>query len=704
MADSSNNNFTGVHMRRALILTLLVLPISPLAFSDGGMWPFHNFPAQLVKREYGVDLSPAWLERVRTATIRLSNCTASFVSASGLILTNHHCAEACLDQHSSAERNLVRDGFLARSRTEELKCGTQIADVLMDTEDVTAKVTAALSGLDEKSANDARKKTLTQLEQACEEQSRHGKFGPLKCESVDLYQGGQYWLYKYHRYDDVRLVFAPERGIAAFGGDPDNFQFPRWCLDMSVLRAYGPDGKPATTRSFLAIRPDGANAAEVVFVSGHPGTTDRLLTVAQLQSLRDVELPRWLLRASELRGRYIQFSKTGAEAARIVEDPLNTLENSIKVRRKQLDALLDDRLLQAKRDEEAQLRARVAADPQLAAATADPWGDIARAQQHERELYLPYTFLELSAGFNSDLFRYARTLVRAAAERQKSNTARLREYREAALPRVRQRLLAPLPVYPDLEKLTLSFGLERMREWLGPDASIVRQLLEKDSPDTLAARVVDGSHLADVKLRQQLWEGGAAAVDASHDPMIELARAMDAEARAVRKRYEDEVEAPTDAGSERIARARFRIYGTSLPPDATFTLRLNFGTVKGWREDGREIEPFTQLGRLFERATDQDPFKVPASWMAARPRLDMNTRFDLTTDNDIVGGNSGSPLIDRNGRIVGLMFDVNIHSIAGAYWFDAQLNRAVAVDPPIMLEGLRKVYRADALLAELGVH
>ena len=349
-------------MRRALILTLLVLPISLPAFSDGGMWPFHNFPAQLVKREYGVDLSPAWLERVRTATIRLSNCTASFVSATGLILTNHHCAEACLDQHSSAERNLVRDGFLARSRTEELKCGTQIADVLMDMEDVTAKVTAALSGLDEKSANDARKKTLTQLEQACEEQSRHGKFGALKCESVDLYQGGQYWLYKYHRYDDVRLVFAPERGIAAFGGDPDNFQFPRWCLDMSVLRAYGPDGKPATTRSFLAIRPDGANAAEVVFVSGHPGTTDRLLTVAQLQSLRDVELPRWLLRASELRGRYLQFSKTGAEAARIVEDPLNTLENSIKVRRKQLDALLDDRLLQAKREEEAQLRARVAAD------------------------------------------------------------------------------------------------------------------------------------------------------------------------------------------------------------------------------------------------------------------------------------------------------------------------------------------------------
>lgn len=690
-------------MRRDLLPVLILLLLSTPAFSDGGMWTFHDFPRQLLKREHDVDISPAWLDRVRTATIRLSNCTASFVSANGLILTNHHCAEACLDDHSTAERNLIRDGFLARSRAEELKCGTQIADVLMEAEDVTAKVIAALTGLDEKAANEARKKILTQLEQGCEEASRHGKSGPLKCESVDLYQGGQYWLYKYHRYDDVRLVFAPERDIAAFGGDPDNFQFPRWCLDMSLLRAYGPDGKPAATPNFLAIRPEGPNAGEVVFVSGHPGTTDRLLTVAQLESLRDVDLPRWLLRASELRGRYIQFGKTGAEAARIMEDPLNSLENSIKVRRKQLDALLDDRLLQAKREEEAQLRAKVAADPQLAAATGDPWADITRAQQHEHEQYLPYTFLEQGAGFNTRLFQYARWLVRAAAERAKSNTDRLREYTDAALPRLQQRLLAPVPVYPQLEKLTLSFGLERMREWLGPDAPIVQQLLVKDSPDTLAARLVDGSRLADPQVRRQLWEGGAAAIAASQDPMIELARAVDAESRAVRKRYEDEVQAPDDAGSEKIARARFHVYGTSQPPDATFTLRLNFGTVKGWHEDDRDIEPFTHLARLFERATGQEPFKVPDSWMAARSGLDMNTRFDLSTDNDIVGGNSGSPAIDRAGHIIGLMFDGNIHSIAGSYWYDARLNRAVAVDPAIMLEGLRKVYRADALLAELGV-
>ena len=691
-------------MRRHPLLALASLIACAPAFGDAGMWTFHDFPAALVKREYGADINGAWLDRVRTATIRLANCTASFVSPEGLILTNHHCAEACLDDNSSAQRNLVRDGFLARTRAEELKCGTQIADVLMEMENVTGKVADAVRGLDDKAANDQRKKTLTQLEQSCEEQSRNAKSGPLKCESVDLYQGGQYWLYKYRRYADVRLVFAPERAIASFGGDPDNFQFPRWDLDMSVLRAYGPDGKPARTPNFLAFRPEGPNADELVFVSGHPGTTDRLLTVAQLETLRNVVLPRWLLRTSELRGRYIEFGKTGAEPNRIVQDPLNTLENAIKVRRKQLDALLDDRLLDAKRSEEKELRAKVAADQTLAAETGDPWSDIAAAQAHERELYLPYTFIEQAAGFNSALFRYARTLVRAAAERPKSNTERLREYSDAALPRIEQNLLAPTPVYPQLEKMTLSFSLERMREWLGPDAPLVRQLLVKDSPDTLAARVVDGSHLGDPKVRQQLWEGGAAALDAAHDPMIELARAVDPEARAVRKRHEDEVEAVESAGSEKIARARFKIYGTSVPPDATFTLRLNFGTVKGWREGTHDVEPFTHLARLYERATDQDPFRLPDKWLALRSQLDADTRFDFSSTNDIVGGNSGSPAIDARGRIVGLMFDGNIHSIAGTYWYDPVLNRAVAVDTTIMVAALRKVYQADALLKEMGIN
>ena len=688
--------------RSSLLAALLVMFLSSAAFADEGMWTFHDFPEAKVKQAVGVDLSSAWLDQVRMATIRLSNCTASFVSADGLILTNHHCAESCLDENSSSGHNLVGEGFLARTRDKELKCSQQIADVLMEMENVTPKILSAIAGLEAKAANDKRKSTITALEQACEQQSAAAKSGPRKCEMVNLYEGGQYWLYKYRRYTDVRLVFAPERAIAAFGGDPDNFQFPRWCLDMSVLRAYTPDGKPAVTPAFLRFRAEGPQLDEAVFVSGHPGSTQRLLTVAELENLRNFYLPRWLLRYSELRGRMIQYGKTSPEAHRIVEDPLNGIENSIKVRRKQLDSLLDERLMQAKREEESALKAKVAADPQLAAATGDPWADIARAETRGEQLYLPYLYVEQAAGFNSKLFGYARTLVRAAAERPKPNTQRLVEYADAALPRVQQRLEAPVPVYPDLEKLTLSFSLERMREWLGPDAPIVRQLMASESPDTLAAQLVDGTKLADPAVRKRLWDGGAAAVNASTDPMIVLARSVDAQARGLRSSYEDEVEAPIEAASEKIAHARFVAYGTSLPPDATFTLRLTYGTVKGWTENGREVEPFTYLSRLFERATGQEPFKVPDSWMKVKSELDLQTRFDLATTSDITGGNSGSPLIDAKGQLVGLMFDGNIHSIAGDYWYDPVLNRAVAVDPTIIFEGLRKVYKANELLAELG--
>ena len=689
-------------MTRGRSIALLALLSSLPAFGDEGMWTYHDFPNELVKRRYGLDITPAWLDRLRLATVRLATCTASFVSRDGLILTNHHCTQTCLDENSTHESNLLQAGFLARTRARELRCQTQIADVLIATQNVTDRVEAVTRNLDDRSANNARKKLLTQLEQACEQRGARAGRGRRKCESVSLYQGGQYWLYQYQRYDDVRLVFAPEDQIAAFGGDPDNFQFPRWCLDMALLRAYDAHGKPAATPDYLRIRAEGPNLGEPVFVSGHPGSTDRLLTVSELETLRDVDLPRWLLRASELRGRYIQYGKTGAEAHRIVEDPLLSLQNGIKVRRKLLDALLDDRRLERKREEEAALRARVAADPQAAASAGDPWAEIAKAQRAYRELSLAYTFLEAGAGFNSKLFFHARTLVRAAAERGKPNTERLREYRDSALPRIQQRMKASAPVYPELEKLTLSFALERMREWLGPDAEVVRQILSKDSPDTLAARLVDGSSLGDPQVRTRLWNGGEREINASHDAMIELARLVDPQARAVRKRYEDEVEAPVHSASEKIARARFHVYGTSMPPDATFTLRLSFGAVQGWEEDGRPVEPFTYLSRLFERATGQEPFKVPESWHDLKERLDLHTKFNLATTNDIVGGNSGSPLVDADGRLVGLMFDGNIHSIAGAYWFDPENNRAIAVHPAIMLEGLRKVYQANELLSELG--
>jgi hypothetical protein len=688
---------------KALACAVALFVLSSAAYADEGMWTFDNFPKQLVGEKLGVEVSDQWLDKVRLATTRLeSGCTGSFISADGLVLTNHHCSSECLAQLSTPESDLFEKGFLAANRAAERRCPTQQVSVLMAVEDITSKVAAAIKGLDDKAANETRKKEFSRLEQLCEEASKSAAGGePLLCQSVTLYNGGQYFLYKYRRYKDVRLVFAPEAAIAAFGGDPDNFQFPRYCLDMSILRVYEND-KPIRSPSHLQINFAGPQEKDAVFVSGHPGSTDRLLTVEELVSQRAAYLPFWLLRNAELRGRYIQFAKSDAESARIVEAPLNGIENSIKVRRKENDALLDDTMMAKKQGDEQALRAKVAADPALRGLAGSAWDDMARAQVAYRDQLVPYTFVEAGAGFNSSLYRYARTLVRAAAERAKPNEDRLREYNNASLPLLEQRITAAVPVYPSLEKVTLSYSLERMREWLGPDDKLVRDVLGSESPDSLAAKLVDGSQLADPKVRDSLWKGGVAAIEASNDPMIQLARRVDPDARAIRKRFEDEVEAPSDRASERIAAARFKALGTSIYPDATFTLRLNFGTVQGWVEKGKPVAPFTTLKVAFERATGKDPFRMPESWVQARPTLNLDTRFNLSTNNDIVGGNSGSPLINAKGELVGLMFDGNIHSISGSYWFDPEKNRAIAVHPAIMKEGLTKVYRADALLREMG--
>ena len=677
-----------------LIALILILTASFPVMADEGMWTFDNFPSSTVEKTYGVPISQAWLDHVRLSTIRLSNCTASFVSSDGLILTNHHCVESCLAEQSSKDNSLIDRGFGSRTRAEERRCATQVADVLVGMEDITAAVAKAINGLGDTAANTARKKILTELEQSCERANAKARSGPLKCQAETLYQGGQYFIYKYKRYDDVRLVFAPEQDIAAFGGDPDNFQFPRWSLDFSMLRAYE-HGRPAKTPNHLQIDFDGPHVNELVFVAGHPGTTQRLETRAQLEFERDVTLPGTLLRSAELRGRYIQFGRATTADEQLVEGPLNSLENGIKVRRKLLDALHDDAMMARKTAEENALRAG------FPAGGIDPIGQIESATERERALYMPYLFLEGGAGFNSILFRYARHLLRSADERPKPNTQRLREYTDASLPRLEQQLYARVPVLAEVEELTLSFSLQRMREWLGPDHPVVRRLLARDSPDSLATRLVAETKLDDPAVRRQLWEGGKAALDASRDPMIELARSVDADSRAIRRQFDDEVEARISAASERIAAERFKIYGTRLYPDATFTLRLNYGTVQGWIEDGSPVQPFTRLGRAFERATGASPFRIPDSWMNAKDRLDLDTPFCISTNNDIVGGNSGSPLVNSAGRIVGLMFDGNIHSISGDYWFDAAKNRAIAVHPAIIREALDKVYGAHALLTEM---
>jgi hypothetical protein len=675
-----------------IILLVAALAAALPALADEGMWTFDGFPSNAVKQAYGVEVTPAWLDHVRLSTLRLTNCTGSFVSPDGLILTNHHCLESCLGELSSKNNSLQERGFAAADRGAERRCTTQLGDVLVGIENVTDAVAKASAGLSDQAANDARKKALTALEQSCERASGNGK---LKCQAVSLYEGARYFLYEYKRYDDVRLVFSPEEDIAAFGGDPDNFQFPRWCLDFAILRAYE-HGKPANTPNYLKIDFAGPQVNELVFVSGHPGSTSRWDTYAQLELDRDLLLPTALLRASELRGGYMEFGRANQLNEQLVEGPLSSLENTIKVRRKLLDALHDDSLMARKKDEENTLRALVKASG------VDPWRQIELASARERAIFLPYSFIEGGTGFNSILFRFARLLLRAADERLKPNTDRLREYTEAALPRLAQQLSAPVPIYSEVEAMTLTFSLQRMREWLGPDYPLMRTLFYKESPDSMATRLVAETKLDDPAVRMQLWHGGKAAVDASRDPMMELARALDGDSRAIRRQFEDEVEAPTTAASQRIAVERIKALGDQVYPDATFTLRLNYGRVSGWIEAGTPVEAFTHLDRAFERAMGAAPFKIPDSWMKVKDQLDLHTPVCISTSNDIVPGNSGSPLINAQGKIVGLMFDGNIHSISGVYWYDAARNRAIAVHPAIIREALGKVYGAKSLLAELG--
>jgi V8-like Glu-specific endopeptidase len=680
-------------MRTAALLLASMLPAVPV-LADEGLWTFEHFPAEVVSRAYGVEISPAWLAHVRLATARLTNCTAAFVSGAGLLITNHHCLESCLGELSSKENGLLERGFLAADQKQERRCATQSAEVLVGTEDVTAVLHSAVAALGVEAANEARKRLMTNLEQGCEQASAKARTGRLTCQVVTLYGGGQYMLYRYKRYEDVRLVFAPESDIAAFGGDADNFQYPRWSLDFALLRAYE-NGLPAITPEHLRMNFAGPHANEVVFVSGHPGSTSRNATLAQLEVERDVVLPTTLLRYSELHGGYLEFARRSPANEQLIEGPLRYLENGIKVRRKLLDALHEEALLSHRREEDAAL------EEHSSAATKDSWRQISSAVSRERTLYLPYTFIEGGAGFNSILFRDARWLVRAADERAKPNPQRLREFTDAALPRIEQQLDARVPIYGEVESMTLSFSLRRMREWLGPDDRLMHWLFANEGPEQLAIRLVAESKLDDAAVRRSLWMGGKAAVEASRDPLIELVRALDPDARRLRKNYEDTVEAPIAAATQQIAALRFATYGNQLYPDATFTLRLNWGTVAGWTENGIVIEPFTQLGRAFERANGVSPFKIPDSWMRVKDQLDLHTPFCISTNNDIVGGNSGSPLINAQGEVVGLMFDGNIHSISGDYWFDPAKNRAVAVHPAIIRLALDRVYGAHSLLAEL---
>lgn len=683
-------------MNLRAVFFILVSALSTAAIADEGMWTFDNLPRDALKEKYAFTPDKAWVDHAMRASVNLGGCSASFISPEGLVMTNHHCTAGCLQQLSSAQKNYLQDGFLARTRDQELQCPATEVSRLEQITDMTKEMNAATKSLTGEAYKNAQNAMSAKLAADCTGDNK----ATVRCSVVTLYQGGQYHLYRYHRFSDVRLVWAPEDAAPNFGGDPDNFNYPRFGLDAAMLRAYE-NGKPAVVKDYFPFSANGAKVDELVFTSGNPGRTSRLLTVAQLETLRDVRLISTMRRGYELRGALTQYRKLGAEQARVAYNDLFFLENGLKVSSGELDALQSHDLIARKRADEASLQAYVAANPKLKAEAGGAWAAIEKAQLVYREIVNEYDAVEGGRGFNSRYFGLARTLVRGSDERIKPDGDRLPEFSSARLPLVERQVFSPAPIYPDFEKMKLEFSLTKLRESLGTDDPFVVQVLGKESPEQVAKRLVDGTKLGDAAFRKALWEGGRAAVEASADPFLKLVREIDAHARAIRKRYENEVSAVEQKNAELIAKARFAQLGTKVYPDATGTLRLSFGAVQGWLERGKPVAPFTDFAGAFNRHTGAEPYALPDSWLANKGKINLAQNYNFVTTNDIIGGNSGSPMINRNAEIVGLAFDGNVHSHGGSFWSDPKLNRTIGVTSGGIKEALKSIYGATELLAEI---
>jgi hypothetical protein len=688
------------HLTPALAAALLTLAAGSAAKAEEGMWTFDNFPIARANQTLGTNIDQAWLDRVRLSSVKFGGCSAGLVSAEGLVMTNNHCVATCVANLSTQAVNYAETGFTPRTREEELKCPGGSAEILTNIADVTERMQAAGAGLEGQAFTRARDAEASRIEQeAC------GDATDRRCQVVSLYRGGQFKLYTYKKFTDVRLAWAPEDRAATFGGDLDNFSFPRFAIDAAFIRLYE-NGAPAQTPTHFTWNASQPVEGTPVFVSGSPGSTQRLLTQDQLFSIRDVVLPMDQLIASELRGRLIRFSQESDENAFIAMDPIVGLENTYKRGLGRMRALTDASFMAMKAEQEADFRRRAEAG----AGTDNPWTTLSSVQPILRESYSSYALLEGGTGIGttpvaggSQLFLWARTLVRGAQERAKPSAERLPEFADSRLAAVQSGLFAERPVYKALDQVRMEWWLSKTREWLTVDNPNVRALLGNESPEQLSARLIEGTTLGDPAVRRALWEGGLAAIEASNDPLIQYLLSIQDETRAVRSDWEARVQAPTDRASERLAALRFQTYGDSVYPDATGTLRLTYGRIEGTDVPGQRFGAFTTFDGLWDRATGAPPFDVAPKLLAARERIDGETVLNIAVSSDTIGGSSGSPVVTAAGEIVGANFDSTVLTQRNAYGYDVNVNRSVIVTTGAVTTALRDVYGMQRLVDELGV-
>ena len=670
------------------------------ALGDDGMWLFNNPPTKILKDKYGFEPDRAWFEHLQRASVRFnSGGSGSFVSSNGLVLTNHHVGADDLQKLSTKDKNYLAEGFYAKTQAEEIKCVDLELNVLMSIEDVTERVNVAVpkNGTLAESEK-ARRAIMNTIEQESTEKTG------LRSDVVTLYNGGQYQLYRYKKYTDVRLVFAPEEDAAFFGGDPDNFEYPRYDLDICFFRVYE-NGKPAKIEHYLQWAPAGAADNELIFVSGNPGKTDRLDTVAHLDYIRDLSLPttlNWLMRTEVL---MLGYSERSYENGRRAREDLFGVQNSRKAQIGRLAGLQDPAIMEAKKAAEKALRGAIAADATLRDSAGPAWKEVEATLKTLRTIRTNVRLLEEGRAFRCEQFRIARMLVRMAEEDRKPNAERLREYRQSNRESLEQMLFSEAPIYDDLETLKLADGLSMFVTEAGADNELVVKVLDGQSPRDRAAELIRGSRLKDVAVRRELAKGGTAAIDSSQDPMIRLALLVDGPARKVRRTMEEEVEEPMRQAYAKIAKARFAVSGAEVYPDATFTLRLAFGVVKGYDELGQPQPPWTTLGGAYEHSAEhhnREPFNLPKRWLEHKDQLNLATPLNFVSTVDIIGGNSGSPVVNRKGEFVGIIFDGNLESLVWDFIYTDKVGRAIAVHSAAIEETLRKLYDAGALADELG--